>query len=103
MSAVMPIILYMTTLSLAEARSELSKLVVQAETTHERFEITKNGHRAAVLLGADDYDALVDTLEILADQELMADIKQGIQDLGAGRSYSLEQVKAELREAGRIL
>ncbi|HEV7166616.1 MAG TPA: type II toxin-antitoxin system Phd/YefM family antitoxin [Micrococcaceae bacterium] len=48
----------MTTLPLAGARGDLSKVVERAATTHERFDITRNGVRAAVLLGADDYDAL---------------------------------------------
>lgn len=102
MSGLVPIILYMTTLSLAEARADFSKIVGLAESTHERFEITKNGQRAAVVLGADDYDAIIETLEILADDGLMADIKQGVQDLRAGRSYSMEEVTKELREARRI-
>jgi prevent-host-death family protein len=45
------IIIYLNTLPLAEARAQLSKLVEEASATHERIEITKNGHRAAVLLG----------------------------------------------------
>jgi antitoxin YefM len=46
--------MYMTTLSVAAARGSLSKLVEAAETNHERFEVTRNGSRVAVLLGADD-------------------------------------------------
>lgn len=45
--------MYMTTLPLADARAQLSKFVEEATSTHERIEITKNGHRAAVLIGAD--------------------------------------------------
>jgi prevent-host-death family protein len=44
----------MNTLPIADARAQLSKLVDEARTTHERIEITKNGHRATVLIGADD-------------------------------------------------
>ncbi len=39
----------MTTLPVADARAQLSKLIDEAATTHERFEITRNGHRAATL------------------------------------------------------
>jgi len=45
---------YMTTLPVADARASLSKLTDEASTTHERFEIIKNGRRAAVFLGAED-------------------------------------------------
>ena len=43
-------ILYMTTVPLAKARAQLSKLVDDAVATHVRTEITRNGARAAVLL-----------------------------------------------------
>lgn len=52
-----------TRLSLAEAQANLPKLVESVVTTHERFELIRNGERVAVLLGADDYDSLLETLE----------------------------------------
>lgn len=77
-------IVYMTTLPVADARAQLSRLVDEAERTHERFEITRNGHRAAVLLGADDYDALRETIAVLADESLLADHITGMAEVQAG-------------------
>ena len=91
----------MTTLPVAEARANFSKLVDAASTTHERFEITRNGARAAVLLGADDYDGLMETLEILSDPELMAEIREADRDIAEGRVRGLDEVVAELRATGR--
>lgn len=65
-------ILYMTTLPLAEVRANLSKLVDEAVRTHQRIEVTRQGRRAVVMLSADDYDSIMETLEILGDQSLMA-------------------------------
>ncbi|ROZ42865.1 type II toxin-antitoxin system Phd/YefM family antitoxin [Rhodococcus sp. WS3] len=75
--------MYMTTLPVADARAQLSRLVDEAERTHERFEITRNGHRAAVLLGADDYDALRETIAVLADESLLADHITGMAEVQA--------------------
>jgi len=94
-------ILYMTTLPVADARANFSKIVDASSTTHERFEITRNGSRVAVLLGADDYDGLVETLEIMSDSELLADIRQGLIDIKAGNTFSSEEVRAAMRAAGR--
>jgi prevent-host-death family protein len=91
----------MTTMSVADARAAFSRIVDSASTTHERFEITRNGSRVAVLLGADDYDGLMETIEILSDPELMADIREADEDIAAGRGRPLEDVVAELRAAGR--
>lgn len=90
----------METVPLAEARANLSKLVDEAVRTHERVEVTKNGRRAAVILGADDYDSLMETLDILGDAEAMAAIRESEADIAAGRVYSLDEVAAELRAKG---
>ena len=45
-------------MSLAAAPGELVETDESAITTHERFEVTRNGDWVAVLLGADDYDSL---------------------------------------------
>ena len=81
----------MTTLSLAEARANLSKLVESAVTTHERFEVTRNGDRVAVLLGAEDYDALLETLDILSDADEVAAIRAGIADLEADEVFTADE------------
>jgi prevent-host-death family protein len=91
----------MTTLPVAEARAQLSKLVEEAASTHERFEITRNGQRVAVLLGADDYDNLLETLEILGDSDLLRDHLAGIDDLSHGRGLDAGQLASTMRNAGR--
>ncbi len=68
----------MTTISVAAARGSFSKLVEAAELHHERFEVTRNGSRVAVLLGADDYDALIETLAIVGDGETLAAVQAGL-------------------------
>jgi prevent-host-death family protein len=91
----------MTTLPVADARANFSKIVDLASTTHERFEVTRNGSRVAVLLGADDYDSLMETIEILSDPEAMAGIAEGERDIAEGRVYDSEQMRAAMRAAGR--
>ena len=76
--------MYMATLPIAAARAQLSKLIDDAATTHERFEITRNGHRAAVLLSADDYDVMQETISVLSDTALLQAHQQGLRDVAAG-------------------
>ena len=92
----------MTTLSVADARANFSRLVESAETTHERFEVTKNGSRAAVLLGADDYDSLIETVDLLSDSEAIAAIRAGIREVESGELFDPENVRAAMRKAGRL-
>ena len=93
--------MYMNTLPLAEVRAQLSKIVDEAMRTHERVEVTKNGRRAAVILSADDYDSLMETLDILGDAEAMADIRAS-ESLNDDEWIPGEVVQAELRAAGRL-
>lgn len=91
----------MATLPLAEVRANLSRLVDEAVATHERIEITRNGRRAAVLLSADDYDALIETLDILSDPELVRAIAEGEAQLGRGEGFDLDEVAEAMRTKRR--
>ncbi|MCA0306934.1 MAG: type II toxin-antitoxin system Phd/YefM family antitoxin [Actinobacteria bacterium] len=90
----------MTRLSLAEAQANLSKLVESAVTTHERFELTRNGERAAVLLGADDYGSLLETLDILSNPDEVEAIRTGLADVERRQLSSADEVRAALTTDG---
>jgi prevent-host-death family protein len=92
----------MTTLPVAEARARLSRIVDEATRTHERFEITRSGQRVAVLLGADDYDSLRETIAVLGDRELLRAHFEGVAALGAGDRLDAEGLARSMRLAGRL-
>lgn len=92
----------MMTLSVAEARATFSRIVESASKTHERFEVTRNGSRAAVIMGADDFDALVETIEILGDSDMLTTITAGLGELAQNELIGSEQVVSEMRKAGRF-
>jgi antitoxin YefM len=87
----------MTTLPLAEVRAQLSKLVEEATSTHERFDITRNGQRVAVLLGADDYDGLHETIAVLSDSELLRDHLAGVDALAAGDGLDVAELASMMK------
>lgn len=95
-------IMYMPTLPVAEARAQLSRLIDEATTTHERFEITRNGRRAAVLLSADDYDMVQETIAVLSDPELLAAHEKGRAAIDGGDFLDADQLAHAMREAGRL-
>lgn len=92
----------MTILSLADARANLSKLVESAVTTHERFEVTRNGDRVAVLLSADDYDSLLETVDILSRPDEVDALRRGLAELEAGETASADEVRASMVARGRL-
>jgi antitoxin YefM len=92
----------MITLPVAEARAQLSRLIDEAATTHERFEITRNGRRTAVLMSADDYDTLRDTFAVLSDADLLTAHYEGRAAVEAGDYLDAAELAETMREAGRL-
>lgn len=93
--------MYMTTIPVADARANLSKLIDEASTTHERYEITRNGRRAAVLIGADDFDAMTETIAVLSDPALLRSHEEGRRAILDGDVLDAEQLSVAMGEAGR--
>lgn len=92
----------MTTLPLAEVRANLSKLVDEAVRTHLRIEVTRQGRRAAVILSAEDYDSIMETLDVLSDPDLMEDLRRGQAEIARGDFHTLDEVGQEMRARGRL-
>ena len=96
----LPILMAMEELPLADARNRLSELVAEVEATHARVTITKHGHPAAVLISPEDLAAIEETLDVLADPEALADIRESEAEASRGEFTSAEEM-AELLEERR--
>jgi len=84
----------MKTLSLSEAKMKLSSLVDAVQSTDEEIMITKNGAPAAMLISADEFVNLRETIAIRSDVELMREIKKGLKELKGKKTklYTLEDL-----------
>lgn len=83
-------------LPLAEVKNRLSEVVEQVETQHARVTITKHGRPAAVVISADDLESLEETLRVLSDPELLAQVR-------ASRAELVEAVPLSKEEAARLV
>ncbi|OGK35727.1 hypothetical protein A3F59_02400 [Candidatus Roizmanbacteria bacterium RIFCSPHIGHO2_12_FULL_38_13] len=83
-------------LPLTEARNKFAELIDEASKMFARFTITRNGKPEAVIMSKDEYDALIDTIEILSNPDTMASIRRGEKDVKAGRVKPLEDVIKDL-------
>ena len=68
----------MKLMPVSEVKAKLSRLVSEIETRDEEIIITRNGRAAAVLLSADQFEGWRETVEILADKELMKETRRGL-------------------------
>lgn len=76
-----------------EARSNLTELLDDLESRNEHVLITRNGRPSAVMLSADEYESLEETLEILQDKDLMEALQRSNKDVKAGRLTSLSDLR----------
>lgn len=86
----------MQTLPISKVKDRLNELVDAASITHDQVTITKNGSPAAVLIGVDEWDSIQETLFWLSQPGIHESIAQARADIAAGRTYSEEQIRAEI-------
>ena len=85
----------MHTFSTTEARARFADLMKQIE--NDPVYITQRNIPKAVLLSVDEYEGLIETLEIMADPRLMESIRRGKADIAAGRTVDWDDLKRELK------
>lgn len=83
-------------LPISKVKDRLNELVDAASITHDQVTITKNGSPAAVLIGVEEWDSIQETLFWLSQPGIHETIAEARADVAAGRTYSEEQMRAEL-------
>ena len=70
----------MPTVTLSDAKTNLARLLAEVDRLGERVIITRSGRPAGVLISVDEYEGLMETLEVLADPELAAAVRRGLEE-----------------------
>lgn len=90
-------------LSISEAQRELTRLPDKFEEGSEAVTVTRYGKPVMTILPYNTYkslletvDSLLETIEILQDEELMATFRESIEALKNGETVDWEDAKREL-------
>lgn len=83
---------------ITKARSQISRLPEQfaAEDAPKAVAITRRGKPVLAIMPWDLYDGLVETLEILGDEKLMAALRQSLKEIEEGKLIPWDEVWAGL-------
>jgi antitoxin YefM len=81
-------------LTITETRKQLLDLPDQLND--EPLIITKHGKPAMVALGYEQFESLMETLEVLSDPDLMAALRQSMTQADQGQTISLDDAIAHL-------
>jgi PHD/YefM family antitoxin component YafN of YafNO toxin-antitoxin module len=58
--------------------------------------VTKRGKPVALMMSVDDYESLLETLDILSNSKLIKKIKRAEADIKRGRIKTLDKIDKEL-------
>ncbi|OGX14648.1 MAG: hypothetical protein A2Y00_01370 [Omnitrophica WOR_2 bacterium GWF2_43_52] len=86
-------------MTLKELRPELPAIIKKIDSRLDRYVVTRRGKPVAVMISPDDYEGLLETVEILSDKESVKRIKQAKQQIKEGRTVSLEELRLRIEKA----
>ena len=75
------------------------KLAAVLDAVHERLDryiVTKRGRPEAVIMSIEDYESILETMDIQTDKGLMKRLKKAESDLAAGKGVPLDKVRKDL-------
>lgn len=83
-------------MSLKELRPKLSKVVERIDEEMDRYIISKHGEPVVVILGLDDFESIVETLNETTDRQNLRRLRKAMKEAKEGRTVDWEAVKKEL-------
>ncbi len=86
-----------TIMSLSEARKRIFEIAGKVQEPEVYFTLTEKGQRKVIIMSADEFDSLMETMELLGDPELMKEIEEAEKEYKNGEIYSWDEVKQQLR------
>jgi prevent-host-death family protein len=88
----------METIPITEAKTRIAELAERVAREHDHFTITRNGRADVMLISVAEYESMRETLDLLSDDEALADLRQSRDDFAAGDTFALGEVVAELEQ-----
>ncbi len=87
------------TLPLATVKARFSELVDRVARQQDRVIVTRNGQPAVVLVSTDDLERLEETLAVMSDRSLTAQIRESKKAAAQGdEGVGLDQLRADIRK-----
>ncbi|MDP4007280.1 MAG: type II toxin-antitoxin system Phd/YefM family antitoxin [bacterium] len=89
------------TLSITEARKRIFEIIDEVQKPDTYYTLTEKGRPKAVVLSYEEFDSLLETLELLSDPEELKEIEEAEREVKRGEVVSWDEVKKELGLATR--
>jgi antitoxin YefM len=97
--AVARILVMSETLPLATVKARFSELVDRVARQQDRVIVTRNGQPAVVLVSTDDLERLEETLAVMSDRSLAAQIRESKKAVARGdEGAGLDDLRGDLEQ-----
>ena len=83
-------------ITLKKLRPNLPKVIQEIDSKMTRFIVTKRGKPAALMMSVEDYESLIETLDVLSNSGLSERIKIAEEELRNGNVRALDEIDEEL-------
>lgn len=80
-------------ISVSELQPQIGDVLDRVQEDKDRFVITREGRAEAVLLSTEDFDGLLETLDILSNSDLVQRLIEAEKELASGGGRLLEDVR----------
>jgi antitoxin YefM len=77
---------------ITKAKSDLLNLIRKLENSDDAFAITKNGTPEAVLISIKKFKGLLETIDILSDEQAMKSIRKSMREANRGKWIEFDKV-----------
>lgn len=84
------------TITLKELRPELPEVIKNIDTKLDRYIITKRGKPVAMMISIDDYESILETIEILSDKQAIQRIKCSKKEIAKGETISIDALRRKI-------
>ena len=86
------------TITLKKLRPGLPGVIKGIDTKLDRYIVTKRGKPVAIMISPDDYDGLLETLDILSDKDIVGRIKKAKREIREGKTISIEELRRKIEK-----
>ena len=87
------------TLPVTEAKQRFTELVKAAEEMYDRYLITRNGKEAAILMSVEEYESLLETIDILVNRREVRAIAEAMVQVRRKETIPLNAYLARKKKA----
>lgn len=90
-----------TLVPVTEAKQRFTEFVKNAEESFDRYLVTKNGKEAAVLMSVEEYEGLLETIDVLANTREVKALAEAAGQAKRGETISLETYRSQKQLGGK--